>query len=185
MSKIKKYKINYILRVLWYTVSLQGLYFIIKLYVYYLINFYHGSKIANKGKNTRIHPTVIIRSPKRVFVGDNCFFNHNTILNGGKEKSSLKIGNNVQTGPNVSIYAYNHNFIRKDIPFDEQGYTDADVVIEDDVWIGANSIILPGVKIGKGCIVGAGSVVTKNLPDYSICVGNPAKAIKYRQGSDE
>ncbi|WP_278336118.1 acyltransferase [Rhodohalobacter mucosus] len=140
-----------------------------------------GQKVAVKGKNAKIHPTVIIRSPKRVRIGDNCFFNHNTILNGGKHKAILSIGDHVQTGPNVCIYAYNHKFDKMDITFDKQGYTDSDVTIGDDVWIGANTTVLPGVTIGKGCIVGAGSVVTKDLPAYSICVGNPAKPIKYRK----
>ena len=55
------------------------------------------------------------------------------------------------------------------------------ITVEDDVWIGANSVILPGVHINKGAIIGAGSVVTKDIPPYAIAVGNPAKVIKYRQ----
>ena len=56
------------------------------------------------------------------------------------------------------------------------------IMIEDDVWIGARAIILPGVKIGKGCIIGAGAVVTKSSDDYSVIGGNPAKLLKLRKG---
>lgn len=56
------------------------------------------------------------------------------------------------------------------------------IMIEDDVWIGARAIILPGVKIGKGCIIGAGAVVTKSFDDYSVIGGNPAKLLKLRKG---
>ena len=59
--------------------------------------------------------------------------------------------------------------------------TKTGITVEDDVWIGANSVILPGVHINKGAIIGAGSVVTKDIPPYAIAVGNPAKVIKYRQ----
>jgi maltose O-acetyltransferase len=181
MNKYKKnHKIDYYIYILWHILSLQFIYYLIKLYSYYVINYIYGQNRAKIGRNTKVHPTVIIRSPKRVMIGEYCFFNHNTILNGGKDKAVLVIGNHVQTGPNVSIYAYNHAFENKIEYFDKQGYVDADVIIKDDVWIGANTVILPGVTIGKGCIIGAGAVVTKDLPEYSICVGNPAKPIKYR-----
>jgi len=173
-------KIKYIIYVIWYTLSLQGVIYIIRLYIYYIVNCYHGRKKARIGKYSKIHPTVIIRSPKRVYIGRNCFFNHNVILNGGKSDAILTIGNHVHIGPNVSIYAYNHKFTDRESLFEQQGYTDRDVNINDDVWIGSNVVVLPGVNIGKGTIVGAGSVVTKDLPEYSICVGNPAKPIRYR-----
>ena len=66
------------------------------------------------------------------------------------------------------------------VPIKEQGYREADIIIEDDVWIGANSVITSGVHVGKGAIIGAGSVVTKNIPSYAIAAGTPAKVIKQR-----
>lgn len=176
----KKSKLFYIKLVLKYIFNLSFFKYLFKIILYKIINSVHGLASVNVGINTNIHPTVIIRSPKLVFIGDNCFFNHNTILNGGKEKGKLVIGNNVQTGPNVSIYAYNHHFSNKEIDIMSQGYDDLDVLIEDDVWIGAHSVILPGVKIGKGSVIGAGSIVTKNIPSFSIAVGNPAKVVKNR-----
>ncbi|MEA3423389.1 MAG: DapH/DapD/GlmU-related protein, partial [Bacillota bacterium] len=75
----------------------------------------------------------------------------------------------------------NHNFSEKDIPMIMQGDSEpAPVVIEDDVWIGARTVILPGVVIHEGSIIAAGSIVTKDVQAYSIVGGNPAKLIKMR-----
>ena len=92
----------------------------------------------------------------------------------------MRIGDDVMMGPNVSIYTRNHAFERTDVPMNTQGVSDEKiVVIENDVWIGANSIILPGVTVSKGAIIGAGAVVTKDVPEYAIVGGNPAKVIKF------
>lgn len=85
-------------------------------------------------------------------------------------------------GPECYIYTRNHAFSRTDIPMREQGMQDfKPVTIGNDVWIGARVTILPGVKIGNGCIIGAGSVVTKDLPNFAIGGGNPARVLKYRK----
>lgn len=93
----------------------------------------------------------------------------------------LIIGDDVMMSPEVLVLTFNHNHANVDIPMDRQGFTYAKVVIEDDVWIGARVIILPGVTIGKGSIVGAGAVVTKDVPPYSIVGGVPAKVLKSRK----
>ncbi|GAB2617682.1 acyltransferase [Belliella aquatica] len=92
----------------------------------------------------------------------------------------IEIGDNVMMSPRVSIYSENHNFEDVDKSMIEQGVTRSFVKIEDDCWIAANSIILAGVTVGKGSIVAAGSVVTKDVPPFSIVGGNPAKIIKSR-----
>lgn len=92
----------------------------------------------------------------------------------------IEIGNNVMISPRVSIYAENHVFSRTDLLLKEQGVEKQFVIIEDDCWIAANSIILAGVRIGKGSVIAAGSVVTKDIPPYSIAAGVPAKVIKSR-----
>lgn len=85
-------------------------------------------------------------------------------------------------GPDVHIYARSHAFSRTDIPMIEQGnQNDKPVSIGNDVWIAARVIILPGVSIGNGVILAAGAVITKNVPDYAIVAGNPAKIIRYRK----
>ena len=92
----------------------------------------------------------------------------------------ITIGNNVMMSPGVSIYAENHNFLDSTLPMKEQGVTVSFVTIEDDCWIASNSCILAGVTIGKGSVVAAGSVVTKNVPPYSVVAGIPATVIKSR-----
>lgn len=92
----------------------------------------------------------------------------------------IEIGDNVMISPRVSIYSENHNFSETDIPMLEQGVTRSFVKIEDDCWIAANAVILAGVTVGKGSIVAAGAVVTKDVPPFSIVAGNPARVIKSR-----
>jgi acetyltransferase-like isoleucine patch superfamily enzyme len=92
----------------------------------------------------------------------------------------IEIGNNVMISPRVSIYAENHVFDRTDITIKEQGVQRQFVKIEDDCWIAANSIILAGVTIGRGSVVAAGSVVTRDVPPYSVVAGVPAGVIKQR-----
>ena len=92
------------------------------------------------------------------------------------------IGDNVMMAPDCIIYVRNHESSRLDIPMCEQGSTEErPVVIGNDVWIGGRVIILPGVKIGDGAIIGAGSVVTKDVSEYDVVAGNPARVIKDRR----
>lgn len=92
------------------------------------------------------------------------------------------IGKHVMMGPEVYIYTQNHDFSRMDIPMDQQGWSkERPVVIEDDVWIGSRVTILPGVVVGRGCVIGASAVVTKSCPPYSVVAGNPAKVVKLRK----
>lgn len=102
-------------------------------------------------------------------LGTNCIIQSNTL-----------IGNNVIMGPDVKIYTRNHNFDLLDLPIQLQGSSNETVVIGNDVWIGANSIILPGAIIGDHSIIAAGSIVTKDVPPFAIVGGVPAKIIKYR-----
>lgn len=93
----------------------------------------------------------------------------------------LKIGDNVMMGPDVTILSQTHIIERTDIPMGKQGMREAIVIIGNDIWIGMRSIIMPGVKIGNGAVIGAGAVVTKDVPDYAIVGGVPARIIKYRR----
>ncbi|MEY2704944.1 MAG: hypothetical protein RL407_1006 [Bacteroidota bacterium] len=92
----------------------------------------------------------------------------------------IEIGDNVMMSPRVSIYAENHLFDHPELTIKEQGVKREFVKIEDDCWIAANTIILAGVTIGRGSVIAAGSVVTKDVPPYSIVAGVPAKVIKSR-----
>jgi maltose O-acetyltransferase len=96
------------------------------------------------------------------------------------------IGKYVMMGPDVILIAYNHDFSDPDKPMQGRGYLPAEpIVISDNTWIGARVIVLPGRKIGKCAIIGAGAVVTKDVPDYAVAAGNPAKIIRYRKNSEE
>jgi maltose O-acetyltransferase len=95
-------------------------------------------------------------------------------------QGNVVIGRNVMMGPDVKIYSRNHVYAALDIPMQEQGVISYKAVIGDDVWISSNVVILPGKKIGSHSIIGAGSVVTKDVPDYAIVAGNPARVIRMR-----
>ncbi|WP_352929524.1 acyltransferase [Mesorhizobium sp. M1088] len=93
----------------------------------------------------------------------------------------LTIGRNCLIAPRVSIFASNHQYRDRNVDIRNQGtFSKGGIKIADDVWIGTGAIILDGVQIGEGCVVGAGSVVTKSLPDYAIVAGNPATIIARR-----
>ena len=92
---------------------------------------------------------------------------------------SILIEDDVMMGSGVHIYVNNHKFDNPNIPLIDQGYyPDEQVVLKKGCWIGANAIILPGVTIGVNAVVGAGSIVTKSIPDRTVAVGSPAKVIK-------
>jgi len=94
----------------------------------------------------------------------------------------VKMGKYIMMGPEVIIFTQNHKFSDISVTMVKQGYQETkQVIIEDIVWIGARSVILPGVKIGIGSIIGVGSVVTKDVEPYSIVAGVPAKLIKKRK----
>lgn len=98
----------------------------------------------------------------------------------------VTIGENVMMGPDCHIFTAFHEYSRTDIPMKQQGYSGRKpVVIGNDVWIGIRTIIMPGVTIGNGVIIGAGAVVTKDVPDYAVVAGVPAKVVKYRKNDSE
>ncbi len=97
---------------------------------------------------------------------------HNTVI------GPVKIGNHVNLAQGITVTALNHNYTDSNKRIDEQGISTNAVSIEDDVWIGANAVILPGVTIGNHCVVAAGAVVTKDVPPHSLVAGVPAKVIK-------
>lgn len=161
--------------------SVTGIKYWLNLWAYIVINMVSSRRKAKIGKNSNVHPTVVLRQAERIEIGDHCLLNHNNVLQAGKQRGKIKIGNYVHTGANVMIFAFNHSIDDIDIPSKLQDYYDADVTIEDDVWIGAGSVIVAGVTIGRGCVIGSNSVVTKDIPPYSIAAGVPAKVLRSRK----
>ena len=129
------------------------------------------------GKNVTIWDGTHIDSPSKLEIGDNVSINRRSVIHAG---GGVKIADNVLVGPGVVIYSQNHNFHQKDININLQGYNTEAVIINENVWVGAQSIILPGVTIGTNSIIGAGSVVKKDIEADTIVAGNPAKFIRYR-----
>ena len=150
----------------------------------------------HRGKHSKIHRSVRMDTPpyRRFSLGDysvvesySCINNavgdviigdhtrvglHNTII------GPVTIGSHVNLAQGITVTALNHNFSESNKRIDEQGISTTPVVVEDDVWIGANAVVLPGVKIGTHSVVAAGAIVTKDVPPHSLVAGVPAKVIK-------
>lgn len=111
-------------------------------------------------------------------VGDVIIGNNSRIGLGNTLIGPVMIGSQVNLAQGIVISALNHNYEDPDTPMALQGVTTLPVVIEDDVWIGANSVVTAGVTIGRHSIIAAGSVVTKDIPPYCVAAGVPARIIK-------
>lgn len=111
-------------------------------------------------------------------VGDVFIGNHTIVGLSNTIIGPVEIGNNVMMAQHVVISGLNHGYADIDVPPSDQPVVTSKITVCDDVWIGANSVITAGVRIGKHAVVGGGSVVTKDVPDYAIVAGNPAKLIK-------
>ena len=139
---------------------------------------WYQNKFNTCGSNLRVLPGAFIINPNKVACGDNFFVGINNYIQAG---GGLICGSNVMMGPYAKIWTHNHVFSDPNIPIWQQGYDAKEVVIGDDVWIGANALIMPGAKIGNRAIISACSVVgAKNYPDGIILSGNPARKIGAR-----
>ncbi len=114
-----------------------------------------------------------------IIIGDNVYFNSNVMINADQE-GHIEIGDNCIIGPNVVFRTSDHVFLSKEIPIIKQGHKPGTIIVKDNVWIGANVILIGSVTIGRGAIIGAGSVVTEDVDDFAVVVGVPAKKIRTR-----
>lgn len=160
---------------------------------------------AKIGKNVVIEPGVLVFHPENIEIGSNVYIGHNAIIKGYYKNQmvigtnvwigqqcffhsggGIKIGDDIGIGPGVKILTSAHDLSKDNLgPIIELELKNGPVEIEDGCDIGVGSIILPGVKIGKGTQVGAGSVVTKETKPYSIVAGVPAKLIRYRKKDEK
>lgn len=165
-------------------------------------DFMRSKERIKLGNNVKLHANLLLGEFDELKIGDNVQINQNVTIGARSEaveplltigkncdigpgtlidcSDRVEIGNDVIFSPNISIYTHLHNYEKKDVLIREQGESTAPVIIEDDVFIGKNATILMGVKIGKGAVIGAHSVVTKDIPEYAVFGGVPAKFIKYR-----
>lgn len=141
-------------------------------------HFFRRGLLGKRGRAVKIAPTAFFKHPGNISIGNNSFINHHCCV-WASPNGSIRIGSDVLFGPNVCVIASNHG-TELGAPMRLQPGVDAPIVIGNDVWIGANVVVTAGVEIGDGCIVGAGAVVTKDLPPNTVCAGIPAKVLYNR-----
>lgn len=136
-------------------------------------------KFRSFGKRSLIESSAIVYNKSEIDIGDDT--NIGNFVNIWA-KGGLYIGSRVLIASHVSITTLSHDYTSSNMRFSK--VISKSIVIEDDVWIGTHAVILPGVKIGKGAVVGAGAIVTKDVPAMAIVIGNPANIVKYRTVSE-
>lgn len=132
----------------------------------------------NIGDNVSIHENVYIYCPENLNVGNNVSIHPMCYIDA---TGGIDIGNDVSIAHMVTVMSTTHLFNDIVVPIKDQGCESKETVIESNVWIGAKATVLYGVKISQGSIVGANSVVNKDIPEYSVAAGNPTKIIKERK----
>jgi len=140
-------------------------------------NYFYSSSVKKCDGNLYVLPGTFICYPLNLEIGYNLFINRGVYITA---RAPISIGSNVIIGPYTVINSGSHNYHDSKILIRDQGHKMAPIVIEDDVWIAAHVTILPGVTIGKGGVIAARAVVTKNVEPYSVVGGVPAKIILYR-----
>ena len=132
------------------------------------------SNVSFKG-SALIEPYCRVFGDPLISLGSDFYMNSGCHLLG-----DISFGDHVMVGPKTVIWGRDHG-MDIEIPMKHQHHFSSPIVIGDDVWISANVTILKGVKIGNGAVIGAGAVVIKDVPEYAIAVGNPARVVKYRK----
>ncbi|MBI4004260.1 MAG: acyltransferase [Candidatus Omnitrophica bacterium] len=131
------------------------------------------------GRGSDIRPYArIINGTGSIILGRRCGISSFTYLANGS--AFIRIGDGVRIGPHVYLGSSNRGFEDPNTPILDQEKSEQGIVIEDDVWVGAHVVVLDGVRIGRGSVIGAGAIVTRDIPPLSIAVGNPARVIRQR-----
>lgn len=139
--------------------------------------------IAKNGSIGRLTARVDVRHPEHVFIGARSYVNGGMLA--ASENAKIVIGEDCMLSYDVHLRTDMHQHNRIDIPMNQQGVDEADIVIGDDVWIGYGAQIMSGVTVGSHSIVGAGAVVTHDVPEYAIVGGVPARVIRMRKSEYE
>ena len=154
-----------------------------------LIHFYHYSHVGERrrlklGAGSVLAPNVSLRNASRIEIGRDGHIGERCYLWAGAETGRIILGDNVSLAPEVFITASDYQFAAGK-PFRQQPRRERDVRVGSDVWLGARAVVTAGLEIGDGCIIGAGAVVTRNIPAGSIAVGVPARVVAQRRGDEE
>lgn len=140
-------------------------------------NFCYKVALKKMGRYTNIADGVTIADPTRVSIGSNVSIHEYTFIGAVGE---VTIGDYVMFATGCAIISDSHIFTQRDIPMRKQGTVARPVVIEDDVWLGCKVTVLGGVRIGQGAVIGAGSVVTRDIPAYAVAMGVPCRIKRFR-----
>jgi len=137
-------------------------------------------KMMHFGEGSEFRPYAFAILARNIWIGDRVVIRPGTILNAGPgPEATIRIEDDAAIGPNVYMFCVPHKFDRTDVPIGLQGDgPGSPIVVRRGAWIGAGACILEGVEIGENAVVGAGAVVTRSVPAYSVAVGVPAKVIK-------
>ena len=154
-------------------------------------------KLKHTGENFKCAETVVISQPELISVGDNVTFYHGVYIQPSGQEITigsnthfapyavlygpLSVGENCAIAAHVVLASVAHSHADPDTPFVKQPVDKRKITLEDNVWIGANAVIVPGITIGTGSIIGAGAVVTKDVEPYSVMGGVPARLIRKRK----
>lgn len=165
--------------------------FWMQMYNNYLLRFDH-SKFGNIGKNVRLDAPIYWRNTDNIFLEDNTHISRNSefIIGNGKDGKFIMKANS-GAAPGLVVITNGHSvkppleMSRYESAVKEIGDINKSIIVEEEVWIGANVILLPGVTVGRGAIIGAGSIVTKSIPPYAIATGNPCKFRRFKYNLEE
>ncbi|MEW6690498.1 MAG: acyltransferase [Pseudomonadota bacterium] len=170
-----------------------------------LRRLYYRARFAACGPTLSIGEHAEIACPENVHLGDRIYLDRGFVLRaceGGRIAigddfgangnvrliadcgGRITIGDKVIVGPNVVIRAADHSFARTDTPIREQGHAAGEIVIGSDVWIAANVVVVQGARIGAHAVIGAGSVVTGEIPAFAVAAGAPARVLRMRNQAD-
>lgn len=142
--------------------------------------FVRPSRITFSGTASIVERAYLNADGGMIIIADNVAFNVRVNLNAAVG-GMIDIGANSLIGPEVKMRTADHVFSDPNSLIRKQGHAPKDIIIEDNCWLGANVIVLGGVKVGKGSVFGAGSIISKDFPSMSIAVGVPARVIKFRE----
>ncbi len=140
-------------------------------------NLFYSETLPACGIGLFVHPQVVFYYPKNVFLGERVFINRGTYF---MAPVPIRIGNDVLIGPYSIFNTGSHRYESRSRRIDDQGHKYGEIVVEDDVWIGAHVCILPGVTLSTGAVVAAGAVVTKSVAPFTVVGGVPARQIAAR-----